>query len=319
MALQGGVCRFELVRGTGDVEIARLAELQHGHVHRKQLQAAGIGRNALAHRLRSGRLHLTAPSVYLVGRPRSDELGRIMAATLHFKGDGVAAGRAAAHVWGLLDTTQQLGDREAIDVLLVGRNAQPVDGIRIHRARSLARQDIRWRKGIPVTSPARTLLGLAAAVDDLELEAAAVIAFKQHGLRPSQLEDVAARNPRAKGVARLRDLSERPQSLRDTRSRYERKLLRLIAAAELPAPVANVKAAGHMVDMLWPELNLVIEFDSWSIHGRRGNFETDRLRDQNLAATRHQVIRVTARQIDKAPYALVARLATVIATLRLSR
>ena len=42
------------------------------------------------------------------------------------------------------------------------------------------------------------------------------------------------------------------------------------------------------------------------------------MRDQHLTAAGHHVIRITARQIDHRPYALIARIASVITTLRLS-
>ena len=260
------------------------------------------------------------PSVYSVGSVRRGPLSRSMSAALHFKGDALVTACAAAHVWGYLDTTQQLDERDPVDVLLVGRNAEPVEGVRIHRVRSLARQDVRWRNGIPVTSPALTLAYLAGELGEFELEAAAAIAFR-NGLRASQLRNVIERNPRVKGVAELRRLLEDPTQAHDTRSRWERKLLRLLRAAELPLPLTNVSAAGHMVDMLWPDLKLVVEFDGWTVHGdgRRTAFETDRLRDQNLAASGHQVLRVTARQIDSAPYALVARLASTMTAIRFSR
>jgi very-short-patch-repair endonuclease len=138
-------------------------------------------------------------------------------------------------------------------------------------------------------------------------------------VRTSQLTDVMLRNPYAKGVARLRALLDQPQTLHDTRSLYERRLLRLLREAELPLPVTNVTAAGHLVDALWPDLKLVVEFDGWTDHGKRDRFETDRLRDQHLAATGHQAMRITARQINDRPYALVARIASVIATLRVGR
>jgi very-short-patch-repair endonuclease len=243
----------------------------------------------------------------------------MMAAALHFKGNALIAGRAAARHWGLLDTTQRLRDDDPIDVLLVGRNAARVRGVRIHRTSSLPRRDVRWRQGIPVVSPARALLEMAARFDDLELEAATLIAFRRWGVRASHITDLIARHPRAKGVARLRMLTQDTGSLRDTRSEYERRLRRLIAAAGLPAPLSNSTVAGHMVDMLWPELKLVVEFDGWEFHGRRSSFEVDRIRDQDLAAAAHQVVRVTARQIDDTPYALVARLSSVIAGRRLSR
>ncbi len=61
----------------------------------------------------------------------------------------------------------------------------------------------------------------------------------------------------------------------------------------------------------------MIEFDGWAVHGRRGQFETDRLRDQALTASGHHIMRVTARQIDQQPLPLTARVAGTIATLRL--
>jgi hypothetical protein len=48
-------------------------------------------------------------------------------------------------------------------------------------------------------------------------------------------------------------------------------------------------------------------------HGHRSSFETDRLRDQRLIAAGHRVLRITARQMDFTPYAVIARLAAAIA------
>lgn len=243
----------------------------------------------------------------------------MMAAVLHFKGDAVISGLAAAHTWGLLDTTQQLRDGDPIDVLLVGRNAREPSGVRIHRTSSVARQDIRWRKGIPVTSPALTVLHLAAVMDELELEAVLSVALRMRLVRRPNLVDVMARNPYSKGIGALRALLEQPQSLHDTRSKYERLLMNLLKQAELPLPVTNVRVAGELVDGVWPDLKLVFEFDGWKYHGGRDRFESDRLRDQRLAVAGHRVIRITGRQIDHRPYALVARLASVITALRAAR
>lgn len=296
----------------------RLSDLQHGRIHLEQLRAAGIGANALAHRLRTGRLRRVLPSVYAVGRAESEFLGRSMAAVLHFKGDAVASATSAAELWRFLDTTQA-GTQHPIHVLLAGRNASPVPGVRIHRTKAVAQQDIRWRHGIPVTSPARTLLDLAGVFDDFELEAALSAALRRSAVRPTQIIDVIARNPHAKGVRKLRTLVEAAAKPHDTRSDYERQLLALIREAELPLPRTNAYVGPHMVDMLWPDLKFVVEFDSWSFHGDRSSFEQDRLRDQVLSTADHQVMRVTARHIDHTPTALVARLAAIMTARRLSR
>jgi very-short-patch-repair endonuclease len=243
----------------------------------------------------------------------------MMAAALYFRGDALVTGLAAAQLWGLLDTTQQPKEAVPIPVLLVGRNATPPEGVVVGRTERVSRQDIRWRNGIPVTSPALTILRLAAQMDDLELETVLSAGFRKNLVRQPQLDDVMERNPRAKGIATLRSLLEQTESLHDTRSRYERKLLKLLRAAELPLPITNTWVAGVYVDGVWSDLKLVLEFDGWRYHRDRDKFESDRIRDQHLLIADHRVMRITKRQIDHRPYALIARVATMIATLRLNR
>jgi very-short-patch-repair endonuclease len=238
-----------------------------------------------------------------------------MAAALYYRGDGLVSGNAAACVWGQLDSTRQLRDRDPIRVLLVGRNGMEPEGISLHRARTVARQDVRWRHGIPLTSPARTLLDLAATVDDLELESALLASLRKNLVRRSSLIDVVDRNPRAKGIGVIRQLLASVTSLHDTRSIYERKLLALLRAADLPLPLTNAMVAGKVVDGVWPDLKLIYEFDGWEYH--RDKFESDRLRDQGMLAAGHQVLRISGRQIDREPYALIARFASTMAGLKL--
>jgi very-short-patch-repair endonuclease len=240
-----------------------------------------------------------------------------MAAALHLKGDGLATDRAAAFLWGMLDTTQTPSNADPIDVLVVGRSARVRAGVAIHRAKCVAKQDIRWRAGIPVTSPALTILRLAGQMDEFELETVLSAGLRKNLVRRSQLIDVIGRFPKTKGIARLRGLLEQTGSLRDTRSEYERRLLRLLCAAELPLPITNTWVGDVYVDGVWPDIRLVYEFDGWDRHGQRDGFETDRLRDQRLLIAGHQRIRITARQIDRYGYALIARIASMITTLRL--
>ncbi len=239
-----------------------------------------------------------------------------MAATLRFQGHGLISGRAAAGLWGILDVTLRADDRDPIDVVLVARSAHPVAGIRLHRVRSIPSCDVRSRHGIPLVSPALALLAVAGELDALELESTLFAAVDRRLVRPSAVRDVLSRNPHAPSAAVLRDLIDDPGGLRDTRSTYERRLLRMLRESGLPAPVTNVEVAGHHVDMYWPDLNLVVEFDGWAFHRHRGSFEKDRLRDQDLVASGRRVMRITARQIDGSPLALIARMATAIATLR---
>ena len=101
-----------------------------------------------------------------------------------------------------------------------------------------------------------------------------------------------------------------------TRSRMERALRALIKQAGLPAPHSNVRVHGHEVDMYWPAHRVVVEFDGWDTHSSRTAFESDRLKDAALQLAGERVIRVTGRQLEGRPHALVARLAVAISTMR---
>src|SRR6187200_1095503 len=65
-----------------DRAVATLACKQHGVVARRQLQALGLGRGAVANRLATGRLHALYRGVYAVGHTRLSGHGRWMATVL---------------------------------------------------------------------------------------------------------------------------------------------------------------------------------------------------------------------------------------------
>jgi len=237
-----------------------------------------------------------------------------MAAVLQLRGNGIISGVSAARIWGIWGD----GDPVEVEVTLVGAQARRPAGVRLRRVARLQSHEIRRRHGVPLTSPSRTLLDLAAVLTPLELEAALANARRLALVRDTHIRrTLASASPRTAGIARLRDLLDSETAARDTRSKYERKLLRLIELAELPPPVTNVTVAGHMVDMLWPDARLVVEFDSWTFHRDRRAFETDRLRDQDLAVHGLQVTRLTGNQIDQHEHATVARLAGALAAARM--
>jgi hypothetical protein len=72
----------------------------------------------------------------------------------------------------------------------------------------LDQRDVRTVRGIPVTTPARTLLDLAAVVTTRELEQALAEAHARRLARRGDLLSVLARAGRRPGVAALRSLIE---------------------------------------------------------------------------------------------------------------
>ncbi|MGH2907688.1 MAG: type IV toxin-antitoxin system AbiEi family antitoxin domain-containing protein, partial [Solirubrobacteraceae bacterium] len=245
--------------------VESVAVLQAGLIHRRQLGALGFGRGAVARRVRSGRLDAVFPSVFAVaGRPL-DELARCYAALLHVGDDGVLSHGAAAAIWGLLDSPPSV-----LRATVVVRHVRDPAGLRVHRVRWLDARDVRMFGRLPVTTPARTLIDLAADSSATVLEEALARARARGLVTDHDIDGALERAPLRTGVARLRRLRADPIGQVITRSRFERDLIRLLRVVELPLPECDVAVNGHLVDAVWHERRLVLECDGWDFHnGRR--------------------------------------------------
>ncbi|MGH2988780.1 MAG: DUF559 domain-containing protein [Solirubrobacterales bacterium] len=216
--------------------------------------------------------------------------------------------RSAARLWRLLPAA-----RNDIDITVPGRFQGQRAGIRVHRVAVLDPKEVRAVIGIPATTPARTILDIAAVVPIRELERALAEAQARHLTRRNDLVALLARAGPRPGVTKLRSLLDRDSAPAMTRSEAEERLLALLRAAELPPPEVNVRLGGHEVDFLWREERLVVEVNGFRYHSSRSAFERDRVRDAKLGALGFRVVRVTWRQIVERPEALVARIAMALA------
>jgi very-short-patch-repair endonuclease len=230
-----------------------------------------------------------------------------MAGALHLRGDAAVSHAPAGFVWRMLED-----EPTVVELTVAGRFARPQPGIRLHRTAALHPDDIRWRHGIPVTAPGRTVVDLAGILDDLELENVLAVCRDTGIATERQIRAAIERAPaNHAGVGRLRTLLERG-GFRRTRSYYERRLLQLIRKANLPLPQTNRQVSGHNVDFMWQQQRVIAEFDGFRFHAGRRAFETDRRRDQDLVAAGYRVIRITARQLEDEPLAVIARLAVIL-------
>jgi predicted transcriptional regulator of viral defense system len=145
-----------------DIKLARLAARQHGVVSRVQLLDAGVTDHAIERRLRSGSLHRVLRGVYVVGYGSTAPLTRAMAAVLACGPGTVLSHRSAGALWEL-----GLGWSGAVEVTAPAEHR--CDGVIAHRSRTLARENVTVRDGIPVTTVARTLIDLADVLADRAL------------------------------------------------------------------------------------------------------------------------------------------------------
>jgi hypothetical protein len=299
------VWEVEHVRGQGEAEVRRVASRQRGVILREQLIAAGIGRGAIERRLANGSLVFVHRGVYLVGHDALAPYAKEMAAALRYRGRAVLSHRTAAAVWHLLPQPSN-----QIELTIAGSDARSYPGVHITRVNDLDRRDFRWRDGLPVTSPARTMIDLAGCLDD-ELELERVLAeFRVRSLlRDSELRAAIARCPNRKGVALVNSMLDSEHEPALTRSKAERLMRRICDQAQLPRPIAGARPCGFPVDFFWPAARLVVEVDGLKYHGHRRAFENDRRRDQILVAAGFRVVRVTWRQLTHQPVATIVRVA----------
>ena len=282
-----------------------VARQQHGLVTTPQLCAAGLTGDAIKHRVEKSWLRRRHRSVYLVG-PLETPLTPSMAAVLAY-GDGVLLSHyPAAVLWGL-----STAPAHVMHVTVAGRAARSRDGLRAHSVRHLHPHDASRHQGVPVTSPARTLLDLATAVSARDLSRATDEARVHRLVTDLSLNEQFQRYPHHRGTAALRKAIQTEPAL--TRSEAERRLLELVRAARLPTPQTNVSVGRHEVDFLWPGHDLVVEVDGYAFHSSRRSFERDRRRDADLTGRGFRVIRITWRQLANEPETVVATLAAALA------
>jgi very-short-patch-repair endonuclease len=195
----------------------------------------------------------------------------------------------------------------------VPTHREPRRGICFHRSEVPA-DERTVLNGIRATTMPRTLFDLAAVLDQRQLERAINEADYLRLTDPLSLPSLLARHPRRKGAATLRRaLAVRAAGATRTRSELEELLLSLLDRHGLPRPRINLYIPGiGEVDCAWPAARLVVELDSRQAHATLAAFERDRERDRLLTAAGWRVIRVTWRQLDPDPTAVMADLGRLL-------
>jgi very-short-patch-repair endonuclease len=194
------------------------------------------------------------------------------------------------------------------------RGCPALESVVVHRSRSLTPHDLRHHDHLPITSPARTLLDVAASLPDRDIERMVDEAiFSQRIVKRHEITALLERAGGHPGRARLaRVVSGHARSTR-TESPPEETLLRLIRTAELPEPILQATILGYRLDFFWPALRLAVEVDAYGTHGSATRFESDRRRDARLLAERGiLVIRFTRRAIEEQPLPTIGLLARAI-------
>lgn len=283
-----------------------VARRQHGVVVRRQLVELGLGKEAILHRVRSGRLHAIWPGVYAVGRPEVTQPGVWMAAVLSCGRGALLSHTSAAELWGIRPPSKGWPEVSIPANRSIGRR----DRMRIHRRAALDAASATRRLAIPVTSPALTLVDLAPRLTQSQLERAVNEADRLELLDPESLREDLASVGRRHGIAVLRRLLDSRTFLL-TDSELERRFLPLARSAGLPLPQTGARVSGYKVDFFWPNLGLVVETDGLRYHRTPAQQAADRRRDQAHTARGLTPLRFTHGQVVSDPEWVRATLAAV--------
>jgi very-short-patch-repair endonuclease len=287
---------------------ARIARAQHGVITTAQLESAGFGRSAIARRVRGEWLVRIYEGVYRIGVVAGPFAGE-MAALLACGPLSVIGHRSAVIVMGL--RWRYCGP---VEVVLPHEVQLGRAGVRCRRVTALAADEVAVRHGLRVTTPARTLVDLAATTSRGDLERLAEEILFQRLASTAEIIDAIGRGAGRPGVRKLRAIADLLDEASFTRSEAERRLKTLLRGAGLPMPRMNVKRAGWEVDAVWDRQRLVVEVDGYRSHGTRPQFERDRTKDAQMMLAGYRVLRFTWRQITREPTVVIATIAAALGT-----
>jgi hypothetical protein len=293
-----------------DRAIAAIADRQGGVIARAQLTALGLSGSAIDRRRRSGRLHVVHRGVYTVGHRVIGIVGRRWAAVLACGPSAVLSHAAAAAAW---DISPSAAPR--IDVTVAATVRSKRAGVRLHWRRTITPDEVAELNGLPITTPARTLLDLAAGgMHGRSLEVAVDAAERQRLLDFADLHELLARYPGRPGTPSLKAVLARYRA-GDTRSRLEELVAELCDAHGLPRPLENCVIEGKVRDFYWPRRRLVVEADSYAWHRSPSALNDDRERDVELTLAGYRTLRFTWQQVtERRRYVVNGILRALVAT-----
>jgi very-short-patch-repair endonuclease len=194
--------------------------------------------------------------------------------------DAALSHRSAAALW-------QIVPRWPSTPEVTAPSKHRLEGIHVHRSPHI---DATSHYGIRVTTPLRTLVDLADILPPKQLTRALNEAQVHRLVTPAQLSTLLTRYPG-------RRTSPLTPGRGATRSPLEDDFTRFLKRHRLPLPERNQTIAGHEVDAVYRDQNLVIELDSRQFHDTPRAFEQDRDRDADLLNAGFVTLRITHHRL----------------------
>lgn len=289
---------------TADRVATELATVQHGAFARWQLLPRDASAHAIDRRVASGLWVVVHPGVYALAGTRETFTRRLWAGWLAVGPHALVSHESAAQLHRIPNVIRNR-------VVLTNAHGwhHRLPGLVVHQLDDVLREHRTAVDGLPVTTPARTIVDLAAIVNAARL---LPIVEDAHHARITTYAEVgvclASIARRGKpGVGKLARVLDRLTTTKaPTMSKLERLLFELIASAGLPAPVGQHPFPGRVfingcVDAAYPDAKLIIEADGRAWHTRIADIKRDRERDADAARHGWQTLRLLYEHITEDP------------------
>ncbi len=278
-----------------DVQVEQIAKRQQGLVAWRDLRRWGITRHQINRRVRIGQWVRELPGVWRMSWAEPTWIQRVWCASLWAGPAACISHRTAAQLWDLdgvkLDKVEMSGETHQ-------RNLR--DWLVFHRTAPIPKQMQRTRKGVAVTSPARTLVDLAGVCDDDVIERAMEHAFRWRIASANEVHQVLRKLPaqRKAGTGRVVQLLERGVFNPEMHSELERQALRMFRRLGLPEPIGNYEVVADdfvlgFVDFAWPKAKVIVEAEGFQFHSGREAWESDIDRYNAMTLRGWKVLRLT--------------------------
>jgi hypothetical protein len=281
------------VVGMTMLSLRHLGEQQLGLVTSRQLNEHLTVKKARV-AVRRGWLVRVRPHVYRFAGARPTWHQSVLAAVLVAGPDAVASHGAAAALWHLPGFSATAAT--PIDITVPRGRRPQLRGFRIHETAigpGCHRATVDF---VPATGAARTLCDLDGMVPGPRLGRMVDDALVRKLVTITELAETHAELRRGSRRSRVmaRVLSERGVEWDDADSRPEARLVRWLVEAGLPPPVQQHRVDRYRVDLAYPELNLLVEYDGFDAHTTRTSFDHDRRRGNRLVLEGATVLRYTS-------------------------
>ncbi len=283
--------------------VGRIQAQQLGLISVDQLGATGTSRKRVRHLVERGQLERARRGVYVATAVAPSYEQSVLAAVLAAGDTAFASHLTAVWMWDWPCEDPEAAD---IDVTTVLERRPRLQGVKLHRSGLLHERDVTRLRGIPVSTPERTIIDCSSQLSVAQLGAMTDDAVRRRITTIWRIMKLADRLRPAPGrsLIKVREmLDRRVPGVEERESVLEDFVFDALRTHGLPLPVAQhwirLKGKPRRIDLCYPDDWLALEPMGFEFHGPRERFDDDAVRGNELQLAGFRVLTFTSAFTDR--------------------